>query len=168
VTLYSSRVHAYESRERGYDRVSGVGYYRNAYDFDAIRDLLLDPAGPDGSGRVVLCAHDPLTGEDHRGTTVNAPPYAVLVVDTVFAFRPEYDDRWDYRVWLDVDPEVSQSRGVARDADREGPEQAASLHRDRYHAAERIYLAQVAPQSRADVIVDNRDFAAPRIVSARS
>jgi uridine kinase len=153
-----------DARERGYDRVSGAGYYRNAYDFDAIRDLLLDPAGPPGSGRVVLCAHDPLTGEDHRTVTVDAPPDAVLVVDSVFAFRPEYDDRWDFRVWLDVDPEASLARGVDRDADREGVEQATSLHRDRYHAAELIYLAEVDPKARADVIVDNRDFALPRIV----
>ena len=54
------------AREFGYDRLSGEGYYRNAYDFAAIRNLLLCPAGPDGSGQVVLCAHDPLTGEDHR------------------------------------------------------------------------------------------------------
>jgi uridine kinase len=156
-----------DARERGYDRVSGAGYYRNAYDFDAIRDLLLDPAGPDGSGRVVLCAHDPLTGEDHRARAVDAPPDAVLIVDSVFAFRPEYDDRWDFRVWLDVDAEASLARGIERDAAREGPEQAASLHRDRYHAAELVYLAEVQPKTRADVVVDNRDFAVPRIVVER-
>jgi hypothetical protein len=77
------------ARELGYDRVSGEGYYRNAYDFASARDLLLCPAGPDGSGHVVLCAHDPLTGEDHRGTKVDAPSDAVLIVDSVFAFRPE-------------------------------------------------------------------------------
>ena len=54
------------ARERGYDRVSGEGYYRNAYDFGSARDLLLRPAGPSGSGEVALCGHDPLTGADHR------------------------------------------------------------------------------------------------------
>jgi uridine kinase len=37
------------------------------------------------------------------------------------------------------------------------------LHRDRYHAAEAIYLAEVDPRSLADVVVDNRDFARPRV-----
>lgn len=50
-----------EARELGYDRVSGEGYYRNAYDFRAARELLLGPAGPAGSGAVALCGHDPLT-----------------------------------------------------------------------------------------------------------
>jgi uridine kinase len=30
------------AREHGYDRVSGEGYYRNAYDFRSARGLLLD------------------------------------------------------------------------------------------------------------------------------
>jgi uridine kinase len=114
---------------------------------------------------VVLCAHDPLTGEDHRGTTVDAPPDAVLVVDSVFAFRPEYNEHWDYRIWLDVDPELSLARGVARDTDMEGLDGATRVHRDRYHAAERIYIAEVDPISLADVVLDNRDFANPRVVS---
>ena len=153
------------ARELGYDRVSGEGYYRNAYDFATARDLLLRPAGPDGSGQVVLCAHDPLTGEDHRGTTVDAPSDAVLIVDSVFAFRPEYNDQWDFRIWLDVDQELSLARGIARDTDLEGLDAATRLHRDRYHAAELIYIAEVEPQSIADVIIDNRDFANPRIVA---
>lgn len=72
------------ARAHGYDRVTGEGYYRNADDFDSARNLLLAPAGPDGTGEVVLCAHDPLTGEDHRDKTITAPPGTVLIVDSVF------------------------------------------------------------------------------------
>jgi uridine kinase len=99
-----------DARKKGYDRLSGEGYYRNAYDFVSARDLLLGPARRDGSGKVVLCAHDPLTGEDHRNKVVAAPIDAVLIVDSVFAFRPEYNSYWDYRIWLDVDPRLSLSR----------------------------------------------------------
>ena len=152
------------AREHGYDRLSGEGYYRNAYDFRAARDLLLRPAGPAGSGRVALCAFDPLTGADHRGVTVTAPPGAVLIVDSVFAFRPEYDDCWEYRIWLEVDPGTALRRGIARDSAAEGEEEAARVHRDRYHVAEAVYLAEVRPKARADVIIDNRDFARPAII----
>lgn len=153
-----------EARELGYDRVSGEGYYRNAYDFPAARELLLIPAGRDGSGEVVLCACDPLTGEDHRDEVVTAPADAVLIVDSVFAFRPEYNDLWDYRIWLDVDAELSLERGVSRDLDREGAGEATRLHRDRYHVAELIYLTEVGPRDLADLIIDNRDLAKPRIL----
>jgi uridine kinase len=152
------------AREHGYDRVSGEGYYRNAYDFRSARDLLLGPAGPLGTGPVALCAFDPLTGEDHRDLTVSAPPGAVLIVDSVFAFRPEYDDCWEYRIWLDVDPDTALRRGIARDRAAEGEAEAARVHRDRYGVAEAIYLAEVHPRAKADVIFDNRDFTRPAII----
>jgi uridine kinase len=152
------------AREHGYDRVTGNGYYRNAYDFESARTLLLAPAGPDGSGIVALCAHDPLTGADRRALTVTAPADAILVVDSVFAFRPEYNEFWDFRIWIDVDSAVSLARGIERDTASEGGVDAATtLHRDRYHAAEEIYLAEVDPRSLADVVVDNSDFAHPRL-----
>jgi uridine kinase len=154
------------AREHDYDRLTGEGYYRNAYDFGSARDLLLRPAGPGGLGAVVLCGHDPLTGEDHRGTTISAPPDAILIVDSVFAFRPQYNDCWEYRIWLEVDPAVALGRGIARDTAAEGIEEATRVHRDRYGEAERIYLAEVNPRALADVVIDNTDFRRPRVLTA--
>jgi uridine kinase len=153
-----------EARELGYDRLSGEGYYRNAYDFRSAVDLLLAPAGRGGSGVLVLCAHDPLTGEDHRDTAVATPDGTVLVVDSVFAFRPEYNGFWDYRIWLDVNAGLALRRGVERDAEREGAAEAERVHRDRYHAAEAVYLAEADPLRAADLVIDNGDFAAPVIL----
>jgi len=47
----------------------------------------------------------------------------------------------------------------------ECPREATRLHRDRYHAAELIYLTEVNPRFLADLIIDNRDFANPRILN---
>jgi len=152
--------------DKGYDRVSGEGYYRNAPDFESARSLLLEPAGPNGSGTVALCGHDPLTGVDHRNVTIQAPTDAVLIVDSVFAVRPEYDEYWDLRVWVDVSPELSLRRGIERDTEMEGADAAERLHRDRYHPAERIYVDEVDPKSAAQVIVDNTDFANPFLVTS--
>lgn len=150
--------------EHGYDRVSGEGYYRNAHDHASIRHLLLEPAGAAGSGEVVLCAHDPLTGEDHRDLVVRAAPDAVLIVDTVFALRPEWNDLWDFRIWLEVAAARSLLRGVARDGPREGSHEATRLHQDRYGASEEIYLAEVDAVSRADIVIDNHDWVSPHVV----
>lgn len=153
-----------DAREKGYDRTSGEGYYRNAPDFESARGLLLEPAGPLGSGMVALCGHDPLTGIDHRHVMVSAPHDAVLIVDSVFAMRPEYDEYWDFRIWLDVPAELSLERGIDRDAESEGRAEAELLHRDRYHESERIYISEVDPMSRADVVIDNADFVNPRLI----
>lgn len=148
-----------------YDRASGEGYYRNAFDHESARRLLLDPGGADGSGRVALCGIDPLTQVDHSGSTVVMPTDGVLVVDGVFAFRPALDECWDLRIWVHVDPELSVRRGVARDTEMEGgAEQVKALLRNRYLAAERIYVDEVDPVSLADVLIDNTEFDRPRLL----
>lgn len=144
-----------------YDRRSGEGYYRNAFDLHATRRLLLDPAGPAGDGVVALCAIDPLTQVDHSSVTTPMPVGAVLVVDGVFACRPELNSCWDLRIWLEVDVDRAMLRGVRRDAVMVGAAAAESLHRDRYQASEQIYLAEVDPRSSAEVVIDNTDIARP-------
>src|SRR5689334_12008609 len=83
-------------RERHlYDRETGEGYYRNAFDRDACCRLLLEPASPSGDGRVALCSIDPITQIDHSNVKSAMPPNGVLVVDGVFAYRPGIDHYWD-------------------------------------------------------------------------
>jgi uridine kinase len=148
-----------------YDRESGEGYYRNAYDLDGIHRLLLDPASASGSGAVALCSIDPITQLDHSESVVHVPSDGVLIVDGVFAFRPELDDAWDVRIWLDVGADLALRRGVDRDAAMYGDAAAAeALHRDRYQAAEAIYVREADPVVRADIVIDNRDFDLPRLL----
>ena len=85
----------------------------------------------------------------------------MLVVDGVFAFRPEINDCWDLRIWLDVSRATSIDRGEARDAEWGEPE---SVHRTRYAVAADVYLAEVDARGAADVVIDNADFARPRVI----
>jgi uridine kinase len=149
-----------------YDRVSGEGYYRNAFDYDTVVDLLLDPSLPGGSGECALCSIDPLTQEDHSQVITHAANDAVLVVDGVFAFRPELNPYWDARLWIDVDAETSVRRGAERDQDWAGSE-AERIHRERYLPAEEIYLDEVDPVSLADFVIDNSRFDRPVITQCR-
>jgi uridine kinase len=148
-----------------YDRLSGEGYYRNAFDIDATRRLLLCPAACDGSGRVVLCSIDPITQIDHSHEVVHLPNNGVLIVDGVFALRPELIDCWDLGIWVHIATELSVQRGTARDAEMEGGVlESEALHRDRYLAAELLYVDEVDPVTVADLIVDNTDFDHPVVL----
>lgn len=149
-----------EAGRLGYDRTSGEGYYRNAFDLGAIRDLLLAPARPAGSGRVALCSIDPITQIDHSAEQVTLPHDGILLVDGVFALRPELTHHhWDLRIWVDIEPDLSLRRGLQRDTD-----QAERVHRERYGPAEAIYIDEVDPAGRADIVVDNTRIDDPRIV----
>ena len=59
--------------------------------------------------------------------------------------------------------------GTARDqAWMDSAEQAADRYRTYYIPGELRYLDEVRPAERADIVVDNRDFAFPRIIRSRS
>ncbi|HEX2558530.1 hypothetical protein [Phenylobacterium sp.] len=147
-------------RERHlYDRESGEGYYRNAFDYDRVKSLLLEPFA---HGECALCAIDPRTQVDHSDLVTPAGRDAVLVVDGVFAFRAELNACWDYRIWLEVRPELSVARGL----DRDGGD--LSVLTDRYLVSENIYLAEEEPLLRADAVVDNTDFVAPVLLRLRA
>ena len=146
------------------DRTSGEGYYRNAFDYDTVRKLLLDPARPGGSGLVALATIDPITQVDHSFRRVQMRDDAVLVVDGVFTMRPEIDGEWDLRVWLDVDDDLSVRRAIARDSKMLGGAHAAEqLQRNRYLASEQIYIDECDPRGHADVVIDNRDLDDPKL-----
>lgn len=146
-----------------YDRDSGEGYYRHAFDYDTLTTLLLDPAGRLGPGRCVLCSIDPLTQIDHRDVVTHAPADSVLIVDGVFAFRPKINKHWDLRIWLEIDEHTSFERGIRRDGAWAG-EAAEALHRDRYAVSEQLYLAEVDPLEFVDVVIDNTAFDRPRLL----
>jgi uridine kinase len=148
-----------------YDRESGEGYYRNAYDYESARRLLLDPCRSPEATSCSLCGIDPLTQRDHSAEQTPLAADSVLIVDGVFAFRPEIDAYWDFRVWLRVDAELSVRRGADRDRNWAGSD-AESIHRNRYLAAERIYLDEVDPVPRTDVVIDNSAFATPFVVAS--
>jgi uridine kinase len=148
-----------------YDRESGEGYYRNAFDRDAACRLLLDPSAPTAEGIVALCSIDPLTQMDRSEVKSAMPANGVLVVDGVFAYRPEINEYWDFRVWIEITPELSVRRGVERDRAREGGDlETEALHRDRYLVGEMLYIDEVDPRSLVDVIVDNTDLDRPRLL----
>jgi hypothetical protein len=74
---------------------------------------------------------------------------------------PEINRYWDFRIWLDIDPELAVQRGVRRDEVWAG-EDVEALHRDRYQAAEGVYVAEVDPASQVHIAIDNARFDNPR------
>ena len=136
-------------------------FYRDQYDHDSIRGLLVEPfkAGEPW----VRAVHDveqevPVELLPEPG----AGPGAVLLLDGIFLHRPELADLWGAGVWVDVPFEVSVPRGNARFVEV-GAEEAdpASAANARYVGGQRLYLAEVDPASRATWVLDNTDLAAP-------
>jgi len=145
-------------------RHSARGYFEDAYDYQAMADKLLAPLAPGGSREVRLRHHDLVSDAilvDEPVMTVDAD--AVLLVEGSFLQRPEAAPHWDFVILLEATREASALRQVTRDgapADPEDPYHA------RYFGAYDIYVDQMRPRDRADVVIDNTDLDAPVLLRA--
>lgn len=145
-------------------RESARGYYEDAYDLDAVRDLVLVPLGPGGSFRFATKVHD-LATDAVEHEEADAPIDAVVLFDATFVQRGGLRTHWDEVVYLDVPEAVAQDRGVRRDAAALGGADAArAAYEARYTAAYRIYLDEEQPAERASIVVDHTDPLAPSVV----
>ncbi|MFC3738703.1 nucleoside/nucleotide kinase family protein, partial [Paractinoplanes deccanensis] len=146
---------------------SPESYYHEMFDVDAIRDELLRPLGPGGNRRyrtqvMDLSGHTPVDSVPHE-----APADAILVADSGFPLRPALAPHWDLTVYLHIDLADVLHRGTRRDkAWMASAEAAAERYRTYYIPGEQLYLAEANPAGRADIVIDNRDFAAPVWISS--
>jgi uridine kinase len=154
-------------QRRLFDPNTPESYYLDSWDTRAIREELLVPLGPGGSRRYRTAT------TDARGAAVDCPiriaaQDAILVADGVFLQRPELDELWDLRIWVDVGVDESLRRGVARDQVWMGSaDRAEYRYRTKYIPGEQRYVCEVSPAGRAHFTVDNRDPAAPRLLAVR-
>jgi uridine kinase len=74
-----------------------------------------------------------------------------LVADGVFLQRPELDDLWHLRIWVDISFEDALERATIRDAHLF--DDVRERYERRYFPGQRLYLSEVDPRSRADIVV---------------
>jgi uridine kinase len=92
-----------ERHGRGPDLTPGLRYYEHSFDNTAIRNALL-PLGPGGDRRYRRAAFDSFHDVPIDEPPRLAPPEAVMLLDGGFLMRPELDDLWDVRLFVDIDP----------------------------------------------------------------
>ena len=131
---------------RGVD--SAEGYYVDSFDYELFRRVLVEPFKLGGSTGFVTSAYDVARDIPVEMSWQTGPQDATLVVDGVFLNRPELRGLWNFSLWLEVDRDTSAEPRVI--------------------GADRLYVAQANPRTRATAIVDNSDPEHPRRVFADS
>jgi uridine kinase len=142
-------------------RYSPEGFYRDSYDYGALRTRLLDPLGPGGSGRFRRAIFDVDADRAVDAAEERATPGSILLFDGMFLHRPELRDTWDLSVFLRVEwTRNHRLRGAAGAApvDLEAPATR------RYLDGQRLYFRECAPGDCASIVVDNHDLDAPFVV----
>lgn len=151
-----------ERYQQGQD--SPEGYYQDAFDYQAIRDSLLVPLGPDGDNCYRSAVFDYRTDSPLSEPLREAPVGAVLLFDGVFLMRPELSDCWDFRIFVEADFEETVRRACRRDLSLFGSAEATlERYKKRYIPGQQFYLQTVQPQKLADVVIINTDVGNPSI-----
>ena len=138
---------------------SAEAYYRDSFDYDTFRRVLVEPFRFAGSSGFITDYFDVA-----RDMPVIDPPWltgpadAVLVVDGAFLNRPELRGIWHWSAWLDADPAAAEARILELD----GP----AGFSPRYPGGQALYEADADPRRVATAIIDNTDPAHPRRVFA--
>lgn len=140
---------------------SPEGFFRDSYNYERLKEVLLAPLSPGGSGGYRTAIFD------HRADAfVSAPeewasPNAILVFDGIFLHRPELRAYWDFSIFLDVGFDISIPRGAQRGEGSPDPE---APENNRYVEGQRIYLRECRPRQQATITINNEDLAVPYVV----
>jgi uridine kinase len=141
-------------------RDSAEGFYRDSYDYETFKRVLVGPFRTGWIGSFVLRAFDLKRDVPFEPVWSSGPKDAILVVDGIFLNRPELRGLWNYSIWLEVDPEVAAERMLERDGD--------GANAERYSGGQALYLAECTPKELATAIVDNNDYDHPKRIFADS
>jgi len=149
------RPHAERHRQ---GTTSPEGYYVDSFDYDALRNVLLGPLGLHGSRLYRRAVFDYRIDAPSMTEEELAPEDAILLFDGVFLLRPEINDQWDYRIFVEVPFAVTVERAILRDIDLFGSAEATrARYEERYIPGQEIYLKSVDPLRRAQAIVQNEN-----------
>jgi uridine kinase len=162
----------HHTRERRYRKgeYSAAGYYEDAWDYEAVIRLLLGPLS--GDVFPVLCrqvARDVRTDMPDIAQPVSVGTNTVLLFEGLFLFRHELDRYWDFRILVDIDAATSLRRAIERDTGLVGPAEFVQRKYElRYGPAWQMYVDAEHPETKADVIIDNRDLQSPKLIPSRN
>ena len=76
-----------------------------------------EPLGPHGGRHFRRAVFDYRTDTPSMTEEELAPEDAILLFDGVFLLRPEINDQWDYRIFVEVPFAVTVERAILRDSD---------------------------------------------------
>jgi uridine kinase len=141
-------------------RYSPEGYFRDSFNYDALREFILEPLGPDGLRDYRVAAFDWRTDAPAISPLRRASETAILLFDGIFALRPELIEHWDFTIYVNVSVDVALNRCAIRDGSSAAPH--SELNR-RYIGAHELYVRECNPVALADVVFGNNNLSDPEL-----
>jgi uridine kinase len=157
--------HMPRARRYARGRDSAEGFYRDSFDYETFKRVLIEPFRTGWIGSFVLKAFDLRRDLPFEPVWSSGPKDALLIVDGIFLNRPELKGLWNFSIWLEADQETATARVKARDAEDFEHDLA---NPERYTGGQELYLKEAKPSEAATAIIDNNDYDHPKRIFADS
>jgi uridine kinase len=160
----------HNSKDTRYQRgeYSADGYYYDSFNYEILKEVLLEPLTPGGNRRIRTSVYDFKTENENQADEMLASDDHILLFEGVFLFRPELIQYWDLKIFVDISFQTSLNRALERDIYLFGEkEEIVKRYQERYIPGQKIYLESEKPQTKADIVIDNNDFTNPMITYRR-
>ena len=141
--------------QKRFDRdAPALNFYENALRLDQFFSQLVLPLRERRSLRLVADFVEE-TASDYRRHTYDYSDVAVLLVEGIFLFKPQYREYFDLTIWVDCSFPTALARAIERAQEGLSPANTIAAYETIYFPAQRIHLAQDQPREHADLIFDN-------------
>jgi len=152
-------------RRQGNDPVRG--YIEHAFNLPLLERELLAPIRRGETFDKTLSLLDLDTDTPTAIRRYSVRRETITLVEGVLLFRPPIDAYFDLRVFLHIPFEEVLRRAAARDVPRYGDDYL-ERYKFRYIPVQQWYLETHRPAERSDFVIDNTDYANPRILGVSS
>lgn len=147
------------------DKNPAESFYYDSYNYDAIINLLLKPFHS-GNLEYRNKFFDYRINSEIDCPTQEAEKNSILIMEGIFLFRPELIDFWDLKIFLDVDFETTLQRALERETEKNhigSKQKIIDRYKKRYIPGQKLYLKEVNPKAKSDIVIDNSDWENPKI-----
>lgn len=144
--------------------MSAQGYVEDSFDYLAVREKVLQPLGPAGSGCYCSQIFDHQKGESIHPVSNQAPVDSILLFEGVMLFRKELVNFFDYRILVMCSVEVILERAKVRDLAHFGDiETLLEKYEKRFIPGQNRYFLENKPDLVSDILLVNDDPQSPTI-----
>jgi uridine kinase len=140
------------------------GYVEDSFDYLAVREKVLQPLGPGGSGCYCPQIFDHQKGELINPVSNQAAIDSILLFEGVMLFRKELVNFFDFRILVMCSVEVILERAKVRDLTHFGDiETLLEKYENRFIPGQNSYFLENKPDQVTDLLFLNDDPQSPTI-----
>jgi uridine kinase len=130
------------------------GYYLDNFNYRVLFEYLLNPLGLNGSREYRTEVFNYEKDEWIKSKPSIAPDDAILIFDGVFLLRPELNEVWDLRVYLDISYEENLKRAI--EGHKGNPAKIIEKYNLQYIPGQKLYHMHAGPKRKANIIINNK------------